>query len=211
MTKLVNLGITDFCQELASSSPAPGGGSASAVAGALGAALAGMVANLTEEKKKYHLVEEEMKALLADSDRLRNRYLQLVDKDTAAFNQVMAAFKMPKQTETDKSKRRTAIQEATKQATLTPFEMAELSVEVLRLCHTAALKGNKNALSDAGVGAGMAEAAFRGAVYNVRINLGSLKDQKFVTRINSDLAVLETQVKKLCKSIYKEMENSDLS
>ncbi len=211
MTKLVNLSITDFCQELASSSPAPGGGSASAVAGALGAALAGMVANLTVGKKKYHLVEEEMKALLVDSDRLRNRYLQLVDKDTAAFNQVMAAFKMPKQTETDKSKRRTAIQEATKLATLTPFEMAELSVEVLRLCHIAALKGNKNALSDAGVGAGMAEAAFRGAVYNVRINLGSLKDQNFVTRINSDLAVLETQVKKLCESIYKEMEKSDLS
>ncbi|QOR36140.1 cyclodeaminase/cyclohydrolase family protein [Clostridium sp. 'deep sea'] len=207
-TKLVNLTVKGFCEELASSSPAPGGGSASAVAGALGAALASMVGNLTVGKKKYAEVELDMKVLREKANLLKDRYLQLIDEDTEAFNEVMAAFKMPKATQEEKSVRRKAIQEGTKKATATPFEMAKISVDVLKLCKEAALKGNKNALSDAGVGAGMAEAAFRGAVYNVKINLGSLKDEEFVAKMENDLTNLKTEVSELSQQIYKAMDES---
>jgi len=206
MKKLIDLSIHDFCLELASSSPAPGGGSAAALAGALGAALASMVASLTIGKKKYLEVENDMLKLKTEAIALVNKYLQLIDEDTQAFNGVMAAYKLPKETDEEKSYRREQIQVATRSATETPLAMARHCVAILELCNIAAEKGNRNALSDAGVGAGMVEAAFRGAVYNVRINLSALKDIEFIDTVEAELRDLQYQVNEKTSGIYQAME-----
>jgi formiminotetrahydrofolate cyclodeaminase len=177
---LMELGCKQFVEELASASPAPGGGSVSALAGALGAALVSMVANLTIGKEQYASVEEELEEALGKARALQQELVVCVDEDTEAFNQVMAAFKLPKGTDEEKQKRSMAIQEATKQAARLPMRVAECCLEALALTRIMVAKGNPNALSDGGVAALMAFAGLHGAIYNVQINLGSIKDQEFV-------------------------------
>ena len=206
MNKLTELTLEQFCAELGSSSPAPGGGSASALAGAIGASLAAMVASLTVGKKKYVVVKAEMQELKNKADALSQTYLALINQDTTAFNEIMAAYKLPKATDDEKKARSKQIQVATKIATQPPLAMARQCSEILELCLTAAKLGNKNALSDAGVGAGMAAAAFRGAVYNVKINLSALNDQAYVAEIEAELKALEAKVTELSEAVYAAME-----
>lgn len=172
--------LQTFLDELASPSPAPGGGSVAALAGALGAALTSMVCHLTIGKKKYADVEETMKAILKESEELRSRFTLLIDKDTEAFNKVMEAFTLPKDSEAQRSLREAAIASATKEATLIPLEVMKHCIDGLALALKVARNGNKNSVSDAGVSALMLQAACESAALNVKINLNALTDMEFV-------------------------------
>lgn len=172
--------LNAFLDELASSSPAPGGGSVAALSGALGAALTSMVCNLTVGKKKYADVEEELKNVLVQSEHLREQFTELIERDTVAFNKVMEAFALPKETEPQKALRAAAIREATKEATLVPLEVMKHCIDALALAQTVAAKGNANSVTDAGVSALMLHAAVEGAGLNVRTNLNALNDPEFV-------------------------------
>ena len=172
--------IHAFLDELASSSPAPGGGSVAALSGSLGSALTSMVCNLTIGKKKYADVDEEMKKVLGQAEHLREQFTELVERDTHAFNKVMEAFALPKETDPQKALRAAAIREATKEATLVPLEVMKHCIDALALAQTVAAKGNANSVSDAGVSAIMLHAALEAAALNVRINLKRLNDPDFV-------------------------------
>lgn len=179
--------VTTFLDELASSTPAPGGGSVAALSGALGAALVSMVCNLTLGKKKYADVQEDIEALLEKSEALRKELTDLLEEDVKAYTAYSKAAKMPRQTEEEKAERATVMQEALKGATDVPLRIAEAAVKVMDLCIPAAEKGNVWAVSDAGVAVLMAEAALRSAALNVLINLGSLKDKEFVAEKRAKL------------------------
>jgi len=183
--------IDHFLSELASSSPAPGGGSVAALSGALGSALSSMVCNLTIGKEKYKDVETEIKEVFQTSEMLRRNLTSLIDEDTNAFNDVMKAFKMLKETEEQKKHRSEAIQEGYKKAALVPMRTAKLCAEVFDVAFIIAKKGNTNSITDAGVAALMVNAGVRAAMLNVRINLGSIKDEDFVAQLEKELELLE--------------------
>ncbi len=180
---LIKMTCADFIEELASDSPAPGGGSVSALAGSLGASLASMVASLTMGKEKFKDQEEKMQDAHKKARELKDQLKHLVDEDTESFNQVMAAFRMSKSTDEEKKARSQAIQEAMKHAAQIPMQVAEASLEVLKVTQIMVDEGNPNALSDGGVGALMALAGIQGALFNVKINLGSIKDQDFIVEM----------------------------
>lgn len=172
--------VQDFLAELASASPAPGGGSTSALAGALGCALTAMVCQLTIGKKKYELIQAEMQELLAAASRAQQEFVELMEKDTAAFTRVMQAFSLPKDSDDQKALRSRAIQTATTEATQVPLRVMELCDEALALTASVAEKGNVNSISDAGVGALLLHAGCHGAALNVSINLATLKDPAYI-------------------------------
>jgi len=198
--------VLTFLDELASSAPAPGGGSAAALAAAIGAALVSMVANLTVGKKQYVDVQADIQRILVRSEALRHKCQDLLEKDVAAYTQVSRVYKMPKDTDEQKAARADAMQKALKNATTVPMELAQVCVEVLELCPEAAEKGNVNAVSDAGVGALMAEAALRAAALNVLINLGSIKDEAFVQKERAKLDALLAGKSQLKEQILKDVE-----
>jgi len=184
--------MEDFITEVASSSPAPGGGSVAALAATLSCALGSMVCRLTVGKKKFAEVSDQLGKVLLESEGLRERAEQLVVEDTESFNNVMRAMKMPKDSELEKEKRKQAVQEATKGATMVPLQVMELSREALRLVKVIAENGNPNSISDAGVAAAMARTACFGASLNVRINLGGIEDTEFKEKRESRMrAILE--------------------
>lgn len=175
--KLVNLTVKGFANETARESPAPGGGSVSAYMGALGASLGVMVANLSSHKPGWDERWDEFAEWAERGMELQEELLHLVDEDTEAFNRIMAAFGMPKNTDEDKALRSEAIQKATLFATEVPLETMKTSVRVFDLCRQMVETGNPNSVSDAGVGALAARAAVIGAGMNVKINASSLKDR----------------------------------
>lgn len=183
---LVELKCRDFIEELASASPAPGGGSVSALAGALSAGLVSMVTNLTIGKERFAEHETELRAVRAKSVELKDQLLDYIDQDTEAFNQVMAAYKLPKRTEEEKLARSQAIEQAMQYAASLPMEVAQCCLEVLKLTKTTVTKGNPNALSDGGVAVLTAFAGLKGAIFNVEINLGSIKDPAFVQKLQAE-------------------------
>lgn len=178
--KLTDKSVSNFLDELASNAPAPGGGSVAAISGALGAALVSMVCNLTLGKKSYEEVQDDIDELLSQSEALRQKLTGLLEEDVKAYTGYSIAAKMPRGTDEEKAERSKAMQAALKVATDVPLSIAEAAVEVMDLCMPAAEKGNKWAVSDAGVAVLMAEAALRSAALNVLINLGTLKDEAFV-------------------------------
>ena len=182
--------VSAFTASVASATPAPGGGSVAAHVGALGAALAQMVAGLTVGRKKYAAVDAEMKELGLQAAALGNELQTLVVRDASAYGGVTTAYKLPKDTEEQVALRTKAIDEALVYAAQVPIETARACARVAELAATAAEKGNVNAASDAGVAALLAEAACRGAVYNVRINVSSMNDK---TR-GAELAKVAEQV-----------------
>ncbi len=185
--------LNGFLDELASSSPAPGGGSVAALAGALGAALTSMVCNLTIGKKKYAGVEEDMKKILKESEELRARFTLLIDQDADAFNKVMEAFSLPKDDESQQALRDAAITAATKEATMVPLEVMKHCIDALALAQNIAANGNKNSVSDAGVSALMLHAACESEALNVRINLNALSDSEFVNwKTEEVISILKT-------------------
>lgn len=195
--------IIQFMDELASSAPAPGGGSVAALAGAMGAALVSMVCNLTIGKKKYADVEEEIKAILEQSEALRRELLTLLEEDVTAYTRVSEAMKMPRDTEEQKAIREEALDKALKEATKVPLRVAEACVKIMELCRPVAEKGNINAVSDAGVAVVMAEAGLRSAALNVLINLGWLKDETFKMEAQDRLEKLLEGKSQLKEEIYE--------
>ncbi len=193
--------VTKFLDELASNSPAPGGGSIAALSGAIGTALISMVCKLTIGKKKYLDVETEIKNILTKSEELRQSFTNLVEKDTEAFNKVMEAFSLPKETEDQKALRTAAIQGATKEAALVPLRVMKLVVDALALARIAAEKGNVNSISDAGVAALMLHTAAESAALNVLINLNSINDTEFVGWNSDEVATLQ----RTCKTQTEEI------
>ena len=175
--KLVDLTVKGFAEETSRESPAPGGGTIAAYMGALGAALGGMVANLSSHKPGWDERWHEFSVWADKGQELMTELLHLVDEDTQAFNRIMAAFGMPKKTDEDKAARSAAIQAATLYATQVPLRTMKASFQVFDLCRAMAQEGNPNSVSDAGVGALAARAAVLGAGMNVKINAGSLKDR----------------------------------
>jgi formiminotetrahydrofolate cyclodeaminase len=180
---LVSMPITDFCRELAGDAPAPGGGSVAALAGALAASLAAMVARLTVGRKKYETAWPRMESLRDNADRVAAELLALVDKDTEAYNRVAAAFGLPKGTDAEKEARNRSIQEATLEAARVPLQTLETAARCLELVQGVLEQGNSNCLTDAGVAVHLIRAAAYGAAYNVRVNLGSLKDTAVVAEL----------------------------
>ncbi|NOZ07308.1 MAG: glutamate formimidoyltransferase [FCB group bacterium] len=191
---LVRLSIDAFADELSSESPAPGGGSVAAVAGSLGAGLAAMVANLTFGKRKWEPLYERMCRLADEGQQLKTKLLKLVDEDTEAFNDVMAAFRLPKTSEEQVRAREAAIQQATQKATSVPFTVLEACREIFKLALEAAEYGNPNSISDTGVAGEMAAAGAHGAALNVLINLGGLTDEDYCRKMRRETAELLNQV-----------------
>jgi len=200
--------VTQFLDELASNSPAPGGGSVAALAGATGAALASMVCNLAIGKKKYADVQDEMTHVLQQTEQLRKELALLIDKDTEAFNTVMAAFGLPKGTDQEQTARSAAIQQATKSATLIPLQVMKVCDKAMMHALTVAKKGNKNSASDAGVAALMLRAGCAGAALNVRINLGSLNDADFVQQISQQYRGILQNVENVTREVLAAVDQS---
>jgi formiminotetrahydrofolate cyclodeaminase len=186
-------GLSPFLEELASSSPTPGGGSVAALSGALGASLVSMVCNLTIGKKKYVDVEADMRAVLKESEALRLELERLIDEDANAFDNVMSALKMPKETEEQKSLRKEALEKSMVEAATVPLAVMERCVRVAEIATVAAQKGNVNAVSDAGVAALLARAGTHSARLNVQINLPGIRSAEhsgFVERASKGVSEL---------------------
>lgn len=197
MEKLTELSCEKFLTELASNAPAPGGGGGAAMAGALAAALASMVANLTLGKEKFAAQETEVSQLLAQAEAARERLLELVGEDAAVFNSFMSCYKLPKATETEKAARTAAIRAAAKQAAEVPLAIGLTSLKVLQLAARLAVIGNPSVITDAACSGLLARAALRCAEYNVRINLGLTHDAAYTEQTELELANLQTQALQL--------------
>jgi len=195
------MSLTQFLDKTASGEPVPGGGSVAALSAAAAAGLVEMVANLTIGKKGYEAAEAEMKQLSEKAHLLRRKLTEDIDNDSNAYNRVFSAFKLPKTIEDEKEKRQEAIQTGLKHAASVPLGVAEDAFELLKLARTAIEKGNKNAVTDAAVGAMMARTAVLSALYNVKINLGSIKDAAFVKGMEKKVKQLETEAVGLEKEI----------
>lgn len=205
--KLTDKSITSFLTELASSAPAPGGGSVAALSGALGAALISMVSNLTIGKEKYAAVQDEISELLDKSERLRLSLAGLLEQDVEAYTRLSQIMKMPRETEEQKNVRAIAMHQALKDAADVPMRIAEKCAEVMDLCRPAEEKGNINAVSDVGVGILMAEAGLRSAALNVLINLGMIKDETYVSESREKLDILLSGKPALRDEIYELVVN----
>jgi formiminotetrahydrofolate cyclodeaminase len=177
---LNSLSVSQFLDETASNSPAPGGGSISALAASLGAALASMVCRLTMKRDTNVTVQIELENVLIKSERLRAKFTDLIDEDTNAFKKVIAAHRLPKETIEQNAQRIAAIQSAYKEATIVPVLLLELCAQAVELVKIVGEKGNKNSLSDAGVAVLMLGAACEGAMMNIRINLAKITDLSFI-------------------------------
>lgn len=188
---LIDLNVKEFVRETASNSPVPGGGSIAALAGSLGVALATMVANLTVGKEKYAEVEAEMQDVIKKGDAIRTTLVELIDKDATSFDGVMKAFKLPKETDEEKAARSAQIQSEYKYAASVPMETAELAMSIMDLAEIVVEKGNPNAVTDGAVAAMMSRTAVLSALLNVKINIGSIKDEAFVTEMKEKIATLE--------------------
>jgi methenyltetrahydrofolate cyclohydrolase len=199
-------GVSDFLGELASESPTPGGGSVAALCGALGAALESMVANLTIGKKKYADAEDEMKAVLSDTETLRVELEQMIEQDAAAFDRVMIALRMPKETDAEKAARTDSLQQALVDAASVPMAVMDMCVGVLRLAQPVAERGNANAVSDAGVAALVARAGVHAARLNVLINIGGIRakaHESFVRDARDTMQGLVEEADELCDSVIE--------
>ncbi len=195
--------------KLASKSPEPGGGSVAALTGALGAALVSMVSNLTLGKEKYRDVQPQIEVLLAESEKLRTKMQDLIQKDTEAYGALSAVYKMPKNTDEEKAARATSMQGALKKACQVPFEIGLASLELARLAERAADIGNTGAVSDAGVAVLLAQACAQSSALNVKINVNSIKDEAYNketwTRMQDVLQQVAALEKSVMETTYKKM------
>ena len=198
-----DISIQVFLDELASKASTPGGGSAAAIIGVMGAALISMVANFTVGKKGYEDVDAEAQDILKKSEELRNQLTDMIKADVDVFNRVMSAYRLPKETDEEKAARSEEIQAALKEATDVPLACAKAAAEVIKLSQPSAEKGNKNVISDAGVAVLAGQAALRSAALNVYINIGGIKDKDFANdrqkQLEDTLAGMDT----LTEEVYE--------
>ncbi len=206
--ELTTLKVQDFVNELASDSPAPGGGSVAALCGALGGALAAMVANLTVGKDKYRESWEAMEKVQRKAPELYKEFLGLIQEDTRAFNTYMSALKMPKETEEEKSARREQMQLGLKEAAAVPLRTLRACKALGDLALPVVEKGNPNAITDGGTAGLLALAAGKAAAYNIRINLGGIKDEDFVAETIKEVQELLTAIEARTKEIESLVEKA---
>lgn len=195
-----NQTIQEFLNRTASNEPIPGGGSISALNGAIATALAEMLASLTIGKKKYVEVEDEMKKAAQKMSQQREFFYEDIDRDAGAYKTVMDAFKLPKETDEEKAKRSNQIQEATKHAALVPMEIAQRAFDLLDEIEQTTRNGNSNAVTDGCISMMTCRTAVLGALLNVRINLGSIKDADFVKELENRCNTMEAEAMKKNKS-----------
>ncbi|MGE5199945.1 MAG: glutamate formimidoyltransferase [Rhodospirillaceae bacterium] len=200
---LMTMTAARFVDEVSTESPAPGGGSVAALMGSLGAALATMVANLTVGKKGYESAWEELAALAERGQTLKDQLSRAVDEDTEAFNRVMEAMRLPKGTPEQQAARAQAVEAANRAAAEVPLQTARLCLEAIALAATAAERGNRNSVSDAGVAALAARAGVEGAALNVRINLGGITDAAFKAHATEAAAALEDDARRRCDGVLE--------
>lgn len=203
-----NMTIQEFAMQTASNEPVPGGGSISALAGSLAAALTEMVAGLTIGKKKYADVEEEMKEAVEPMKAVCAQLLDDIKRDSESFDQYMQALTLPKETEEEKAARTEAMQNGLKAAVEVPLSVAKAACGILSYAETMVVKGNKTAVTDALAATMMARTAVLGAGFNVKINLESIKDQEYVDRIGKEVAELEKQAIEQEKKILAQAQVS---
>lgn len=201
--RLVSMNLIAFADETASESPAPGGGSISAYVGALGASLGAMVANLSSHKRGWDDRWEEFSKWAQEGVKYQQQLLRLVDEDTLAFNKIMEAFGLPKNTDEEKKIRSEAIEKASKYAMETPYRTAQLAYESMAVMEKMVELGNPNSITDAGVGALCARTAVLGAVMNCRVNAGGIKDKVFTEKILTDCERIERETEALELKIRK--------
>ena len=203
-----NMTIQEFAMQTASNEPVPGGGSISALAGSLAAALTEMVAGLTIGKKKYADVEEFIKAAVEPMKAVCAQLLDDIKRDSESFDQYMQALTLPKETEEEKEARTEAMQNGLKAAVEVPLSVAKAACGILPYAETMVVKGNRTAVTDALVATMMARTAVLGAGFNVKINLESIKDQEYVDRIGKEVAELEKQAIEQEKKILAQAQVS---
>ena len=206
--KLADMTVTQFVAATASEEPAPGGGSVAALEAALGAALTAMVCNFTTGRKKWAEFEEKAKEMEQKALVLKEQAVDIIDRDTEAFNAVSAVFAMPKDTDEEKAARKAAMQEALKGCTKTPFEMMELACQALELTRSVVGKLNASAASDLGCAALSLKAAIQGAWLNVLINIGGIQDQAFADEYRQKGQALLDKALPLADAIYQEVLES---
>ncbi|KGN84587.1 MULTISPECIES: cyclodeaminase/cyclohydrolase family protein [unclassified Porphyromonas] len=205
---LKDLNLQDFILETAGSEPVPGGGSISALNGAIAGALAQMVANLTIGKKRYVEVEEEMRQLASKAEALRTELVADIDRDSDAYRLVFEAFKLPKETDEEKAYRTAQIQERTKLAANIPMAVARRAHELLSLAEVVVAKGNSNAITDGCVAMMCARTAVLGALLNVRINLTSITDEAFVRALAEEADRLEADAIARERAVFEQTKTS---
>jgi formiminotetrahydrofolate cyclodeaminase len=198
---LKDLTLTEYLEKTASGEATPGGGSIAALCAAAAAGLTEMVANLTIGKKSYQSVEAEMKNIAEVVSEKREKFIQAIDEDPAAYNQVMTAYRLPKGTDAEVEIRNRAIQEGLKNAALVPMRVAEAAFKMMELAENAIQKGNKNAVTDGLVAVMAARTAALAAIFNVKINLDSITDSAFVAQLSEKTDTMEKQVIKREKEI----------
>jgi glutamate formiminotransferase/formiminotetrahydrofolate cyclodeaminase len=205
---LVNMNVNDFVDEVSRGTPAPGGGSIAALAGAIGSALASMVTNLSIGKGEYDARYEELCELAEKAQSIKDELIRAVDADTEAFNEVMTGIRMAKDTPEQIELRSQTIRAGYKVAAEVPLKTAQQCRQVLDLCQAAANIGNQAVMSDAGVGALMAYAGVQGAIHNVRINLPHTKDPAFIEKMKATLGGILSESRSLCDAIQTQVESS---
>ncbi len=200
--------IAIFLDELASKQATPGGGSAAAIMGAQAAALISMVCNLTIGKAKYSEVEAEMKELLNQSETLREQLTGMIKADITVFDQLMACYGLPKNTDAERTERSAQIQASLKEATIVPLECARACAKTIELSRIAAEKGNAGVISDAGVAVMAGYSALKSAALNVYINAASIKDRPFADAQLAELAQILDGTEKETNDIYQLIKDS---
>ncbi len=198
--------LKEFLEKTASKEPVPGGGSVAALSSALSASLAAMVANLTIGKKNYEEVSDEMVEIVEELNLRRREFVQLIDKDANSFDSVLQAFKMPKGNDEEKQLRTEAIQDGMKYAAKVPLGVAIDTSKLFEYIEIVVKSGNKNAVTDGLVAAMMARTAIKSALYNVKINLSSIKDESFVDEMKQQVEELENFADRREEEILKLVE-----
>lgn len=199
--------LADYLDKLASSAPAPGGGSVAALTAAQGAALIGMVLSLTIGRPRFQAHDAELRAVQAESDRLRADCAALIDRDATVLRDLIAAYKLPRATDEERAAREATLQERTREATEVPLAGARAAAAIVPLCRRLLPIGNPTAVSDIGVAAACALAAFRSAELNVLINLGTLKDAGYVATAREELASLGESIEQETGEVLEEVRS----
>lgn len=202
MEKITALSCEDFVEVLSTSAPVPGGGGASALVGAIGMALGGMVGSLTTGKKKYAAVEEDIQRLLAESRQIQAKLLALVLRDAEVFEPVAKAYGMPTATDEEKAQKQQVMEKVLREAALVPAEIMDQCLAALEVTVEFAEKGSTLAVSDAGVSATVCRAGLEGASLNVYINTKMMKDREFADRLNRETQEKVTRGAKLAEEIF---------
>ena len=199
--KSEDLSIKEFLAKTASGSPVPGGGSIAALSAAIAASLAEMVAHLTIGQKGFEAKEEQMNDIVEAAAEYRNKLIKDIDRDADSYNDVLTAFRLPKGNEQKDKIRKQAVQDAFKKASLVPLDVAKNALKIIELAEKVVKHGNKNAVTDGAVAVMMARTAVLSALYNVKINLSSIKDTAFTEKIRKEIAGLDSEIENIEKKL----------